>query len=75
MRITDVDSTTLAVVAYDEARELLQLEFRSRTVYRYFGVPAGVHEDLLRAPSHGRYFNAEIGGHFRCARVAKAGEA
>jgi hypothetical protein len=75
MRITDVESTTLAVVAYDEARELLQLEFRSRTVYRYFDVPARVHEDLLRAPSQGRYFNAEIRGRFRYARVAKAGEA
>jgi KTSC domain-containing protein len=75
MRITGVDSTTLAVVAYDEARELLQLEFRSRTVYRYFGVPARVHGDLLRAPSHGRYFNAEIRGRFRWARITKAGEA
>jgi hypothetical protein len=46
----------LAVVIYNEARELLQLEFRSRTVYRYFGVPARVPEGLLRAPSRGRYF-------------------
>jgi len=70
-----VESATLAVVAYDEVRELLQLEFRSRAVYRYFGVPAKVHEGLLLAPSQGRYFNAEIRGRFRHAQVAKAGEA
>ena len=75
MRVAAVESTTLAVVAYDEAREVLQLEFRSRTVYRYFGVPARVYEGLLRAQSLGRYFNAEIRGRFRHARVGKAGEA
>jgi hypothetical protein len=75
MCVTAVESTALAVVVYDEARKLLQLEFRSRTVYRYFGVPARVQEDLLRAPSQGRYFNAEIRGRFRHVRVGKAGEA
>ena len=29
MNITAVESTTLAALAYDEAREILQLEFRS----------------------------------------------
>lgn len=75
MRITAVESTTLAIIAYDESRELLQLEFRNRAVYRYFSVPGRVHEGLLRAASRGRYFNAEIRGRFRYARIAKAGEA
>ena len=64
MNTTAVASTTLATVAYDDARELLQLEFRSRAIYRYFGVPAaGVHEALLRAPSKGGYFNRFIRGY------------
>ena len=54
MNVTAVESTTLAMVAYDDARELLQLEFRSRAIYQYFGVPAAVHTALLRAPSKGR---------------------
>src|ERR1039457_1469150 len=57
MNVTAVESTTLAMVAYDDARELLQLEFRSRAIYQYFGVPAAVHTALLRAPSKGSYFN------------------
>jgi hypothetical protein len=32
MRVTAVESATLATVGYDEARELLQLEFRSRAI-------------------------------------------
>ena len=64
MLVTAVESTTLATVAYDQARELLQLEFRSRAIYQYFGVPAAVHEALLGAPSKGSYFNRFIRGRF-----------
>ena len=64
MHVTAVESTTLVMVAYDEARELLQLEFRSRAIYQYFCVPATVHAALLRAPSKGSYFNRVIRGRF-----------
>jgi hypothetical protein len=64
MRVATVESTTLATVAYDEARELLQLEFCSRAVYLYFGVPAAVHQALFGAPSQGRYFHRAIRGQF-----------
>ena len=64
MRVTTVQSTTLATVIYDEAREVLQLEFLSRALYQYSGVPREVHEALLSAPSKGRYFNQAIRGRF-----------
>ena len=41
-------------------RRLLQLEFCSRAIYQYFGVPAAVHEALLGAPSKGSYFNQTV---------------
>jgi len=75
MRITTVESTTLATVAYDEARELLQLEFCSRSVYLYFGVPATVHQALLEAPSKGRFFNRTIRGRFRYCPIPDSGAA
>ena len=68
MRITTVQSTALARVVYDEAR-VLQLEFLSRAIYHYFGVPRAVHEALLGAPSKGRYFNQAIRGCFPFCRV------
>ena len=42
MKLTVVESTSLATVAYDANRELLQIEFRDRTIYRYRHVPADV---------------------------------
>jgi hypothetical protein len=64
MPVTAVESTTLARVGYNEARKVLQLEFRSRAVYQYSGVPSAVHQALLGAPSKGRYFNRFIRGRF-----------
>ena len=64
MNIAAVESSTLATVVYDATRELLQLEFRSRAIYQYFGVPAAVHAGLLDSPSKGGYFNRFIRGRY-----------
>jgi len=72
MNVTAVESTTLAMVAYDNDRELLQLEFRSRAIYQYFGVPAAMHAALLRAPSKGKYFNRVIRGRFPFSLASQA---
>jgi len=69
MNVTAVESSTLATIAYDRTRELLQLEFNSRALYQYFGVPATVHEALLCAPSKGSYFNQVIRGKFPYSRI------
>jgi hypothetical protein len=71
MNVTTVESTTLATVAYDGTRSLLQLEFCSQAIYQYFGVPAAVHEALLLAPSKGKYFNQAIRGWFPYRLVSK----
>ena len=75
MRIATVESATLATVGYDEAQELLQLEFGSRAVYLYFGVPAAVYEALLGAPSKGRYFNGTIRGRYPYRQIVGANPA
>lgn len=69
MNITAVESSTLATVAYDRNRALLQLEFTSGALYQYFGVPLVVHEALLRATSKGSYFNHAIRGRFPDRRI------
>ena len=70
MKVRLVESSALGAIGYDEGRALLRLEFRSRVVYEYFGVPAGVHEALLRAPSIGACFNELIRGCFLYSRVS-----
>ena len=70
MNITALESSTLAECAYDEIHEILQLEFRSRASYRYFGVPVRVYEALLAASSKGKYFNQAIRGIFPHSRAS-----
>jgi lysyl-tRNA synthetase class 2 len=67
-----VESNTLRAVAYDDGREVLQLEFCTRAIYHYYGVPAGVYEALLGAASKGSYFNRVIRGRFPYALCANA---
>jgi len=73
MNVATVESTALATVAYDELQQLLQLEFCSRAIYLYWGVPAIVHQSLLSAPSKGRYFQQAIRGRFPYQRVDRGG--
>ena len=72
MNRVPVESSTLLSLGYDEARELLELEFCSGSVYHYFGVPSAVHDLMLTAPSKGSCFNSAIRGHFPYARVFAA---
>jgi len=69
MKTTSVQSSTLAAIGCDDACGILQLEFRSRAVYRYFGVPGLVVDALWAAPSKGGYFNLAIRGRFRHLRI------
>ena len=69
MNVTAVESTTLAAIGYDESLGRLRLEFRNQAVYDYFGVPAVVHDALLRAPSIGAYFNKVVRGCFPFRRL------
>ena len=70
MKTTAVQSATLAAIGYDDAGGILQLEFRSHAIYRYFGVPGPVYDALWAAPSRGGYFNRAIRGRFRHLRLA-----
>lgn len=67
MKSVAVESTTLIRVAYDASRELLQLEFRDGSVYRYFKVPTTAYEGLLQASSKGKFFNCAIRSRFEHA--------
>jgi len=67
-----VESATLRAVAYDDGRGVLQLEFRTRAIYHYYGVPAAVYEALLGASSKGSYFNRVIRGRFPYALCVSA---
>jgi KTSC domain len=52
-----IESSRLAAVGYSQEHGVLEVEFRSGRVYRYFAVPAKVYEGLLKADSKGAYLN------------------
>lgn len=59
-----VTSGNLAEVGYDPELETLEVQFRHGGVYQYLNVPAFMNERLMTAESLGRFFNAEIKGHY-----------
>jgi hypothetical protein len=64
LRRTPVRSTVIAAVGYDAQTAVLEVEFRSGDVYRYFAVPPSVHRALIEAESPGAYFNTHISDHY-----------
>ena len=56
MRRVPVESEAIRSVDYDFDARLLEIEFHSGAIYRYFDVPAGVHLALMQAASLGEAF-------------------
>ena len=47
-------------IGYDLRSSILEIEFHSGKVYRYFDVPLGIYVKLLSAASKGSYFEAHV---------------
>ena len=60
MKRTIVHSSTLRSVGYDEDNHILELEFASKEVYRYYNVSGGIYLGLMIAQSKGSFFNVSI---------------
>jgi hypothetical protein len=63
------DSSVLAAAAYDGEQSMLQLDFRSGALYRYFDVDCCIWEALFAAASKGTFFHQAIRDHFRFVRL------
>jgi hypothetical protein len=64
-----VSSSSIASVGYDRGQEVLEVEFRSGAVYRYYSVPRSLVRSLLDAPSKGAFLNRNIRNRYIYARV------
>jgi hypothetical protein len=69
MKRLPVESSVLASVLHLAEQQLLEIEFRSGLLYRYFDVPQQTYTELLAAESKGRYFNANIRNRFICKQI------
>ncbi len=64
-------SSMMASAGYDPTSRVLKIEFASGAVYQYVDVPLDVYQELLDAPSQGRFFHSRIRGAFICHRSAE----
>ncbi|MBI4825314.1 MAG: KTSC domain-containing protein [Nitrospirae bacterium] len=60
MNRTAVSSSNLASVGYDPESMVLEIEFHSGGIYQYSNVPESKYEGLMKAGSHGTYFDTYI---------------
>jgi lysyl-tRNA synthetase class 2 len=59
----------IEALAHDSATNVLEVEFRTGRVYRYFLVPAAAYASLLQADSIGEHFNQEILNRYRSVEI------
>ena len=64
-------SSTLSWVAYSPGPALLEVEFRSGEIYRYFDVPQRTYHQLVQAESKGAYLNLNIRKSFSFKRITQ----
>lgn len=57
---TPVTSENIKEIGYDPRLSILEIEFHSGGTYQYFDVPENVHQALLNASSHGKFFDDYI---------------
>lgn len=69
MTRTPVNSSNISEVGYDPGSSTLEVVFTNGRVYQYFDVPERLYDDLIQSSSAGQYFNREIRGFYRFARV------
>lgn len=57
---SEVRSSSLRSVGYDQEQRVLDLESTNGAVYQYFDVPPELYSGLMAAKSHGRYFHQHV---------------
>ena len=64
-----VDSSNIAAIGFDEETQTLEIEFLNGRIYQYFDVPKNTFDELMSAPSKGKYFIEIIKGTFRFVKI------
>jgi len=59
MNRTPVSSSNINSVGYDN-NGILEVEFNSGSIYRYYSIPPVIYHNLMTAKSHGHYFDEHI---------------
>ena len=60
MQRTSVNSSNIVSIGYDPDTQTLEIEFHGNSIYQYSSVPQHVHDGIMGAHSHGKYFHSHI---------------
>jgi hypothetical protein len=69
MERQSVKSSNIKSIGYDLSKSILEVEFLNGSIYQYSNVPQQMYDDLINAPSHGKFFAAYIRNKFKSTRV------
>lgn len=64
-----IESSAIAAIGYSKQLRALEIEFRSRAIYRYLDVPFKTYHQLMAAPSKAAYYDTNIRHHYRSVHV------
>ncbi len=70
MQRQKVESSNIVSIGYDKTNKILEIEFKEGRLYQFSGVEEDVANDLINAPSHGKYFHAKIREKYPTKRLA-----
>lgn len=65
----DVASSNVVAIGYDRPTQTLEVEFLKGAVYQYYGVPEHMYNNIMSAPSKGRFLNTYIRDSYPFSRV------
>ena len=69
MERTNIKSSNIDSIGYDENKKVLEIEFKSGGVYQYANVSKEIFAALMSASSHGGFFHAKIKDRFPTTKV------
>ncbi len=63
------NSPNIELTTYDQNTQTLDVTFKNLKMYRYSGVPVELWNELLQAPSIGKFFADKIKGKFSFVQI------
>lgn len=68
MKRQSVNSSNITSIGYDKDKQVLEIEFNTGSIYHYPNITEKLANELVNAPSIGRFFNTTIRNNFKFER-------
>lgn len=69
MNRSQVASSTIIGIGYDEPSQTLEVEFKSGGIYQYYNVPQGLVDELMGSASKGQFLHYQIKNIYPYSRI------